>query len=274
MKTILIIVVGIAVGVAVLHGCSKEDREEVISRVGKASRALSGEARPDDQEHDVPNVVRAQQRKERIRQNTKWTAENQALHPVEYCQAQLEVLESHAKELEVVLHKMMVAKSEATRDIADAEATQKSLAKFLVDAKKAYKESATAGKATVALGGFNITLAKAKEKMVEANRKLPYLEKRIGTRKNMVNELDKRIATISAEQKKIVETRERIQNTISDLQLKNVIDGEQGIRDALNAINDSMASLGVDYDDPALTEIVQPSKSANVDAEFEKLMAE
>lgn len=110
--------------------------------------------------------------------------------------------------------------------------------------------------------------------MVEANRKIPYLQERIGKRKNMINQLDKNLDVIAAEQKRLVETRERIQNTISDLQLKNVIEGDQGIRDALNAINDSMASLGVDYDDAALSDIIQMPKSASVDAEFEKLMAE
>ncbi len=274
MKTILIIGVGIAVGVAGLQGCSKEDREEAISRVGKASRALSGEVRPDDQEHDVPNVVRAQQRKECIRQNTQWTAENQSLHPVEYCQAKLEDLNDYAKRLEVVTHKMMVAKSAANREIGDNEANLKNLSKFLVDAKKVYKESMDAGMDRVTLGGFSMTLEKAREKMVEANRKIPYLQERIGKRKNMINQLDKNLDVIAAEQKRLVETRERIQNTISDLQLKNVIEGDQGIRDALNAINDSMASLGVDYDDAALSDIIQMPKSASVDAEFEKLMAE
>ncbi len=63
-------------------------------------------------------------------------------------------------------------------------------------------------------------------------------------------------------------------NNKQNLKLKQVIDGEQGIRDALNAINDNMASLGEDYDSPALDEIIQPSNSAAVDDEFKKLMAE
>ena len=274
MKKLLFVGAGIAVGVAILHGCSKEDRDEMISLIGNAGRALNGDVRPDDQKHEVPNVVREQQRKERIRQNTQWTAENQALHPIEYCQAKLGDLDEYAKRLEVVMYKMMVAKSAANRDIADNEAKMNDLAKFLSDAKKAYKESVAAGKNKVSLGGFDLTLAKAKEKMVEANRKMPYLKERVGKRKNMINKLEKNIDTISAEQKRLAETRERIQHTISDLHLKTVIDGEQGIRDALNAINDSMASLGVDYDDPALDDIVQTPKSATIDAEFEKLMAE
>ena len=272
MKLITAVGIIAIVGVVGYVGCSREDRNEAMARLGKAGRALNGEVRPDDAEHDVPNVVREQQRKERIRQNTKWTAENRALHPVEYCQAMLADLDDYAKRLEVVMHKMMVAKSAATREISDNETMAKSLSKFLDEAKKAYLESVAASNGTVRLGGYDLTLAKAKEKMVDANRKATGLTARIAKRRNMVVSLDKSIDKVAVQQKSLVETRERIQNTINDIQLKNVIDGEQGIRDALNAINDSMSALGVDYDDPSVAEIVQPSKADSVDAEFEKLM--
>ena len=244
-----------------------EQRERILQKL----EHVGSNAEADD---GTPKIVREQQRKERIRQDTTWTAENQALHPIEYCQAKLADLDEYDKRLEVLTHKMMVAKSAATRDIGDNEAMQKNLTNFLATAKREYKESAAAGKERVTLGGFSLTFPKAREKMVEANRKLPYLQERIGKRKNMIVKLDKNLDTIAAEQKRLVEIRERIQHTISDLQLKNVIEGEKGIRDALNAINDSMASLGVDYDDPALSDIVQPSQAQSIDAEFEKLMAE
>ena len=274
MKRITLVGVAAIVGVACYVGCSREDRDEALTRLGKAGRALNGEVRSDDEEQDVPNIVREQQRKERVRQNTQWTAENQALHPIEYCQAKLADLDDYAQRLEVVTHKMMVAKSAATREINDNETTVKTLDAFLMDAKKAYRESAAVSNGHVRLGGYNLTLPRAKEKMVDANRKISRLRERIAKRKNMVTRLDKSLDKIAAQQKSLVETRERIQNTINDIQLKNVIEGEQGIRDALNAINDSMASLGVDYDDPSVADIVQPSKAETIDAEFEKLMAQ
>lgn len=61
-----------------LAGCSKESRDETIDRLCKAGKALNGEVRSDDKKHATPNIVYDQQRKERVRQNTKWTAENQA----------------------------------------------------------------------------------------------------------------------------------------------------------------------------------------------------
>lgn len=255
-------------------GCSKSNRDEAIQRVEKAAKALNGGELQDSEEHAVPTIVAEQQRKERIRQNTKWTTENQALHPIEYCQAQLEELDRHAKKLEVTMHEVAVNQSKVKREIGENEAMAKQLATFLAESKAAYKASETNGRDTVALGGFTLTKEKAKEKIVEAARKVPRLQSQIGTLKNFLVKLEKKANTISNAQKKIVENRDLIQKTISNLKLKQVIDGEQGIRDALNAINDNMASLGEDYDSPALDEIIQPSNSAAVDDEFKKLMAE
>lgn len=275
MKTIgcltCVVMLACAIG---YFGCSKSNREEAIQRVGKAAKALNGGELQDSEEHAVPTIVAEQQRKERIRQNTQWTPENQARHPIEYCQAMLADIDEYAKRLDVVNHKMLMSKSAATREIVDAEMTVKTLTNFLSEAKSAYRECVGAAKDHIKIGGFDLTLTKAKERMVEANRKIPYLQERIGKRKNMIVMLDKNLDKIVVEQKRLVETKERIQHTISDLQLKNVIDGEQVVRDALNAINDSIQSLGVDYDDPTLMDIVQPSKAEIIDAEFEKLMAE
>ena len=92
MKILTLVGVAAVVGIACYVGCSKESRDEAINRLGKAGKALNGEVYPDDADNGVANIVREQQRKERIRQNTTWTAENIARHPKEYCQAQLETL--------------------------------------------------------------------------------------------------------------------------------------------------------------------------------------
>lgn len=262
----------VAIVVAVVYvGCSREDREELSERVQNAGAALRGEAGDGER---TPKIVREQQRKERIRQDTKWTAENRALHPIEYCQAQLEELDRHSKKLEVSMHEVAVNQSKVKREIGEAEAMVKHLTDFLAEAKSAYKSSEASGSEKVLLGGFNLTKDKAKERIVEAARKIPQLQAQTGTLKNFLVKLGKKADVIANAQKKIVENRELVERTISNLKLKEVIDGEQGIRDALNAINDNMASLGEDYDCPTLDEIVQPTNAATVDEEFRKLMGE
>ena len=85
MKKVLMIVGAIGViAVAYYLIAPEEKRDALLERVENLGRASDGE--------HVAKVVREQQRKERIRQNNTWTPENRALHPVEYCQAQLEDL--------------------------------------------------------------------------------------------------------------------------------------------------------------------------------------
>jgi hypothetical protein len=274
MIKLLVAGVVVVAGIAYLGGCSQESRDEALSRLNKAGRALNGEVRPNDAAHDVPNIVREQQRQERIRQNTQWTAENQARHPTEYCQAKLAELDDYARRLDVASHQTHVAKSEARREIDGSEAQTKALTAFIDAAKSAYRASVEAKRDHVVLGGFRVSLAVARQKVVEANRKIPYLKERVAVRTNMLASLDKKLVLIEVEQRRLAETRVRIQNTINDLRLKSVIDGEQGIRDALNAINDSLASLGVDYGEPSLAELAQASSAESTDAEFAKIMAQ
>ena len=68
--------------------------------------------------------------------------------------------------------------------------------------------------------------------------------------------------------------RERIQNNINDLRIKKVIDGDNGIAASLSEIEDNMASLGVDYDDPKIEDIVQPDEKTTREELFKKIMAE
>ena len=76
------------------------------------------------------------------------------------------------------------------------------------------------------------------------------------------------------EQKRIVKIREQVQNTINDLRIKKVIDGDDSIVASLNAIEDNMGTLGVNYDDPKIESIVQPDEKATRENLFKKIMAE
>lgn len=275
MKKLIMLIGVIAIVGLVCHvGCSKEDRDEAMNRITKAGKALNGEVRPDDVEHKVPNIVADQQRKERIRQNTTWTADNRALHPIEYCQAQLEELERYSDRLEVTAHEVATKKAEVTRVKGDNEGRLRSLNKFLKEAKANYRECEANNSWPAKVGGFSLSRDKMREKIVDAAKKIPSLKSRVGTQQNQLNYLEKKAELVSKEQKRLVALRERIETTISDLKLKKVIDGEKGISDSLNAINDAMGSLGVDYDDPTLDDILAPDRKSTIADDFDKIMAE
>ena len=248
---------------------SKDGREEALARAENAARAIGGESGAER----TPDIVKQQQRKERIRQNTKWTAENQALHPLEYCQAQLEELDKHASQLDVAAHKVAVSQSTTKRQIAEAEATVASTEKFLEQAKAAYRVADSNNKWPMSLNGFTLTKEKAQEKIVEAANRIPALRQTITTRKNTLALLEKKSETIVHGRKQLVTIRERIQGTINDLNTKKVLDGEKGIMDALNSINDSMGALCGDTSEPSIDDLTTPSAAASREATFKEIMA-
>ena len=267
MKNILILV-GIAAVIvaAYLLVAPREQREAMLDGMAKLGESSDGEK--------APRIVREQQRKERFRQNTEWTPENQALHPIEYCQAQLEILADHASKLDVQAHKYAVAKNQALRTVSDAEAQLAGIAQFLEEAKRAYKEAAASGKWPVTIRGFALSKEKAEEKIVAAAEKRPALQSAIARNKALIAQIEKKSVRVSEEQKNVVKTKERIQMVLNDLNLKKVVEGDDGITDALNAINDSLGSLGTNYDDPAIDDMLVPDKASTIKVSFDAIMAE
>ena len=61
---------------------------------------------------------------------------------------------------------------------------------------------------------------------------------------------------------------------INDLRIQKVIDGNDSIVTALNAIEDNMGTLGVNYDDPKVEDIIQPDEKTTREELFKKIMAE
>lgn len=272
----LMVIVGVIslCGIALFWGCSREDRDEAMNRLGKAGKALNGDVCPDDKEHETPNIVAEQQRKERIRQNTEWTAENQALHPVEYCQAQMDELSKVSQQLEVQAHKYAVAKSQVQRAIANAELQVGNFEKFLTEGKNAYREAEATGKWPVSVNGYSMTQDKLREKLVEASRRIKPLMESATKNKTLLKSIERKSALVAARQREAVELKERLVITISDLKLKKIDDGSDGLKDTLNALNDSLVSLGGDFSDPPLDDLAAPDSKSSTQAEFDALMAE
>ena len=268
VKWLLIVSV---VGVVVFIGCSQDDREEIADRVGNASRALAGESATGER---TPRIVREQQRKERIRQNNTWTPENRAHHPIEYCQAQLEDLQRYSRELEARAHEKSCAIATVKRTLGDNETMGQNLKKFIADAKKTYKECEAANSWPAKLGGYSLSREKTQEKIIDAAQKLADIQLKTSSKKNQLVALEKTLKITQNEQKRIANFREQVQNMINDLRIKKVIDGDNSIVASLNAIEDNMGTLGVNYDDPNLESIIQPDEKATREALFKQIMAE
>ena len=126
MKSILILLGAIAVAVvAYFFIAPREQREAMLDKVVVLGDSSSGEK--------TPRIVREQQRKERIRQDNSWTPENRALHPIEYCQAQLEEIQRYSNTLEARAHEKGCAIAAVKREIDNTEAMSKAYGKFLAE---------------------------------------------------------------------------------------------------------------------------------------------
>ena len=267
MKSLLILVgVIVVIAFASFIIAPREQREAMFDKVAVLGDSSGGEK--------TPRIVREQQRKERIRQDMEWTTENQTLHPIEYCQAQLEKLSENASRLDVQAHKYAVAKNQAQRVIADSEAQLTDIAQFLKEAKSAYREADAAGKWPVTIRGFALSKEKAQEKIVAAAEKRPTLQSAIARNRVLLATLEKKAARVAEEQKNIIKTKERIQMVLNDLNLKKVVEGDDSITDVLNAINDSLGALGTNYEDPSIDDMLVPDKSSTIKVSFDAIMAE
>lgn len=268
MIKIIKIIACVALVAGVVYFIASDDQKaEIRNRLEQA-----GQIGVSDK--DTPRIVREQQRKERERQNSKWTPENRALHPIEFCQAQLEELDKYAAQLEVSAHEVACKKAEVVRVMGDKTAMASNYEKFLKEAKATYRTNDQTNAWPARIGGFSLSKEKLREKIIDAAQQIQVLQSRVATMKNLLVSIEKRASVVSAEQKRLVKIRESIQTTIGDLKLKKVIDGDNSITAALDAINDQMGTLGVDYDDPSLEEIVMPDQKAVRDIEFDKIMLE
>ena len=272
MKKIFLIILGVIIGSVAMYGCSEDDRAEMSDRLSSAGKALTGEIRADSER--TAKIVREQQRKERIRQDTTWTPENRAAHPVEYCQSQLEELAKYSVQLEARVHEVACNQAAVKRQIGDKEAMIVNLEKFVAETKAKYMACEKANSWPAMVGGFSLSKEKTKDRIIDAAQKLPTLKAQLGTQKNQLAQLGKKADSLAREQKSVVDLREKVQGAINDLRIRKVVEGEKGITDALNAISDNMTRLGVDYDDPKIEDLIVPDPKTTRDELFEKIMAE
>lgn len=271
MKTVKPLFVVAMIGSAILCGCSQDERDEIAERGGNAWNALKGETAPGEK---TPRIVKEQQRKERIRQNNTWTPENRAHHPVEYCQSLLETLQQHSRNLEARVHETSCAIAAMKRTIGDDETLAQNLKKSIADVKKTYKECEAANSWPATINGYVLSREKTQDKIVDMAQKVSEIQLNANSKKNRLTALEKKLKRQQDEQKKLVKYREQVQSKINDLRTERIIAGDDGIASSLNEMADNIKSLGTDYDDPKVEDLIQPDEKATREELFNKIMTE
>ena len=262
--------IGLVAGLVGFVGCSRESRDEAITRAADAARALNG----DPDEPRTPDIVRKQQNDEKKRQNTEWTAENQAQHPIEYCQAQLKQVDDMARRLETEVHKLNVLRAGQDRKAKENDTTAAKMEKQLAELKAAYREAEAAGSWPMSYNGFQLPQPKAQKFIVETNARLTAAREQSVPIKNVLARIDRRLAEIQKEQVTLVRTKEKLNVTLSALQAKDVVESEKGISDALQAINDSIGSLSGWTDELSFEDISAGTPEMETASAFDEIMAQ
>lgn len=236
---------------------------------------VSAEMVPVTAQECVPDIVQSQLREEQQRQNTEWTLENQALYPKQYCQAQLVKLAGYASQLNVQAHRYAVTKSRVERLIADDEVGLAGLVKFLQEAKAAYRKAEADNAWPVKLRGIAFSKSRTQEKILEAAQKIEPLKVRIEKRKFLLSKIASRQERVAQEQQNVIRIRELVQNTLTDLELKSVVEADRSISETVRAIGDSLRALSMDCDgDFSVDELIQIETEEMRQAQFDAIMAE
>ena len=186
----------------------------------------------------------------------------------------LEEIAKDTQHYEVLMHKFLTAKSGVTRNIAENDAQLRSYGAFLATAKKSYREADASGAWPVTVNGFALSKEKLQEKIVDAANKIKSLELRTATQKTNLTKLEKKVARLTEEQRKLALTKESLQRTLDNLQLKKVVDSDDGIRDSVAAINDALGALDDGTGDISLDDLVTPDADTVRKTAFDAIMAE
>ena len=99
-------------------------------------------------------------------------------------------------------------------------------------------------------------------------------QKLIATTATGLAKIEKKVAYLREKQSKLVMYRDRLNSTLADLKAKRITESENGIEDALNSLNDSLAAFEISQDDVALDDLITPTEAAVTDEAFDKIMSE
>lgn len=253
-------------------GCSQESRDEAINRLANSAKELNATGKGDQKA--TPDIVKEEMKKENDRQNTQWTPRNQKLHPLEYCQAQLEALDAHQKSLEVTAHKIAVMQNEAKRKQETAESLLVGLNDLLARTKKSYREAEASGSWPIKMNGYGLSKEKAQSKIIEIAERISTAQREIEQSKLKTTRYALKFQKVGNERKKLAALRTKIEETINDLTANSIVEDNGTIAQSLGSIQDSISALASGSDDVSVEDLLSNETETSKAEQFEKIMAQ
>ena len=170
------------------------------------------------------------------------------------------------------VHKLLVRQSEVENTTAKARVQIDDLARFLKESKESYRRSESESTDRVEIGGYSLNKEQAKMRIVEAAHRMTELQNLIVNKENILVSINKKIAQVQNEQKTLLTVRKRVEATKTDMQVKEVMDGETGISSAIEALNNTLSALSTTDREPTLDDVLVPDAKVETDRDFEDIM--
>ena len=251
-------IIAVSLAAALCAGCSQESRDEAIDRATRAAKELNGRV-------DVtPDIVKAQQKRERERQNSQWTIENVSEHPIEACNAKIEEIDGKIKAAQIAYHRALSAKIASEESSRLANADVEKYGEFLRLVRPAYKAAKGNGTWPIVVNSYTLNEESAKERILTAIKKRDAAKAKGEKSSSNIVVMTQRMKDIRRIESNLKEQREKVQNYLENIrsgQLQSEIKGLVGV---LNDGNVKMSDLeavnttqGIDSSD----DIYSPSQN-------------
>ena len=193
---------------------------------------------------DGPSVVANAAAREAIRQDTTWTSENIQAHPYLFIQDQIAACDRLRAKIEAQNITLIRMEKAAKRAVEESESAQTRYAKFLADAKAAYK--AAKGKWPVPLNGYDLDEEELNDKIADAMERIDLAKKEHKDNSAIARKVEIRKGVLKAKKRELVSLRMKLVQQAEQVKMNAALAEIGNLKDVLGTIKDMMVEIDED----------------------------
>lgn len=193
---------------------------------------------------DSPTVVRNAELREAIRQDSTWTAENIQRNPYLFLQDQIASCDRLRAKIEAQNITLIRMEKTAKRAVEESESAQTRYAKFLADAKAAYK--AAKGKWPVTLNGYDLDEDELNDKIADAMERIELAKKEHKDNSAIAHKVEIRKGVMKAKKRELTSLRMKLVQQAEQVKMNAALAEIGSLKDVLETIKDMMIEIDED----------------------------
>lgn len=193
---------------------------------------------------DSPTVVRDAGLREAIRQDSTWTSENIQRNPYLFLQDQIASCDRLKAKIEAQNITLIRMEKAAKRAVEESESAQTRYAKFLADAKAAYK--AANGRWPVTLNGYDLDEEELNDKIADAMERIELAKKEHKDNSSIVRKVGIRKGVLKTKKRELVSLRMKLVQQAEQVKMNAALAEIGSLKDVLGTIKDMMIEIDED----------------------------